>query len=51
MEQEKDEVILHLKNKVVTITSQGFDSEIDIDDLLQIDQTNLYAELITIPEY
>ena len=49
MEQEKDEVILHLKNKVVIITSQGFDSEIDIDDLLQLDHTNLYAELITIP--
>lgn len=49
MEQENDSVILHLKNKVITITSQGFDSEIDIDDLLQIDPSNLYAELISIP--
>lgn len=47
--ENKDSVILHLKNKVITVYSDGIDSSLDVDDLLQIDYSNLFAESISIP--
>jgi hypothetical protein len=48
MEQENDSVVLHLKNKVITIKSDGLDSEINVDDLLYINYANIFAESVTI---
>ena len=46
--QEDDSVILHLKNRTIILHSSGLDGNVDVDDLLYIDYSNLFAESITV---
>lgn len=41
--------IVHLGSKLVTLEIRDFDSEVDIDNLLTIDYSNLYGEAVTVP--
>jgi len=43
----KESTILHLKDKILTLKSEGFDSDIDVDQLTKIDYGNLYGEQVT----
>ena len=47
--EEKDSVIIHTKNKTITLSSTGFEQDVDVDQLTQIDYSNIYSETITIP--
>jgi len=40
--------LIHLGNKPVTLESRDFDEEVDTDQLLSIDYSNLYGEAVTI---
>lgn len=48
MEENKNSIILHTKNKTITLTTTDFDDEVDVDELTKIDYTNIYAETITV---
>jgi len=41
--------VVHLGNKLVTLEIRDFDSNVDIDNLLTIDYSNLYGEAVTVP--
>lgn len=43
----KESIVLHLKDKILTLKSEGFDDDIDVDELTKIDYSNLYGEQIT----
>jgi hypothetical protein len=43
----KESIVLHLKDKILTLKSEGFDDNIDVDELTKIDYSNLYGEQIT----
>jgi hypothetical protein len=47
--EENNAIIIHTKNKTITVKSEGFDDSIDMDQLTAIDYSNIYAEIITIP--
>lgn len=48
MEQEK--VVIQLKNKVLTLLIKDFgDSEVNLEDLLQVDMNNIIADICTFP--
>jgi len=42
------QIIIHLDNKPVTLNFKDFDDELDIDQLMKIDHSNLYGEAVTI---
>jgi len=41
--------LIHLGDKPVTLLLRDFDDEVNVDDLLSIDYSNLYGEAVTIP--
>ena len=45
---EQQSIIVNLGKKSFTLRFQGFDSEIDLDDLTKIHYENIYGELVTI---
>lgn len=47
MDYEKQ--VIELKNKMVVLNVQPFDTDINIDDLLKIDYSNLVGEILTFP--
>lgn len=50
MNQQSEKTIIELKSKVLTLEIKDFgSSEIDIEDLLQIDTHNLLADIVTWP--
>lgn len=50
MKQEIEKTIIHLKTKTLTLEIKDFgSSEIDIEDLLQIDSNNILYDIITWP--
>jgi hypothetical protein len=46
---EKERIVMHFGEKIVTLTTTEFDTDIDIDDLLKIDYSNVLAEVLTFP--
>jgi hypothetical protein len=42
------QVVIHLGDKPVSLNLRDFDEEIDIDEMLTIDYSNLYGEAVTI---
>ena len=50
MIQEKEKTFIHLKTKTLVLEIQDFgSSEINIEDLLQIDMNNIMEDIITFP--
>lgn len=50
MTEEKDVTVIELGKKVLKLYIKGFDeNEIPVEDLLQIDMNNLFADIITWP--
>jgi len=47
MELEKQ--IIELRNKTVVLTILPFDTDVNVDDLLKIDYSNLIGEILTFP--
>lgn len=45
---QNESVILHLKKKIITLRSEGLDSEVNVDELLTVDYSNLFGESVTI---
>jgi hypothetical protein len=43
----QESIVLHLKDKILVLKSEGFDEEVDIDQLTKIDYSNLYGEQVT----
>lgn len=43
--------VLHLGDRPITLEFKSFDDEVDVDELLKIDYSNLYAEAITMPAF
>jgi len=41
--------IVHLGGRPISISFSGFDDEVEIDQLLTIDHSNLYGEAVTVP--
>lgn len=41
--------LIHLGEKPVTLNFKGFEEEVDIDRLLEINHSNIYGEAVTIP--
>ena len=48
MTQEKDQIVIHFKEKMVTLHFEPLDADIDVDDLLRIHYENLMGEILTI---
>ncbi len=44
-----NKIIIHLGNKPVSLNFKGFDEEVDVDQMLVVDHSNLYGEAVTIP--
>ena len=40
--------ILHLGDNPISLTFKGFDEEVDVDNLLRIDYSNIYGEATTV---
>ena len=50
MNQEVEKTIIKLGKKTLTLEIRDFgSSEIDIEDLLQVDMNNILADIITFP--
>lgn len=47
LDQEK--IVIELKNKMVVLNVLPFDTDIQVDDLLKIDYSNLIGEILTFP--
>lgn len=46
----KEKIVIHLKgDKIAVLSIQEFDSELDIDDILRIDFSNMMGEILTFP--
>ena len=43
------DIVVHLGNKPVKLTTRDFDDEVDVDQLTSIDHSNLYGEAVTVP--
>ena len=46
---ENEVIEINLKNKIVLLKIDNFDGEIDMDDLLKIDYSNILGEVLTFP--
>lgn len=46
---EHEQVVIALKNKMVVLKILPFNTDINIDDLLKIDYSNLVGEILTFP--
>lgn len=46
---EQEQQIIELRNKVVVLNILPFDTDINVDDLLKIDYSNLVGEMLTFP--
>lgn len=44
----REKTTLELKDKIVVLTCESWDTDIDMDDMLKIDHHNIYAEIITV---
>lgn len=42
-----EEIVIELKDRMVTLQILPFDTDIDVDDMLKIDYTQVYAEILT----
>jgi len=47
-QQDKDNIVIHFKERIVTLHFEPIDSDIDIDDLVKIHYDNLIGEILTI---
>ena len=45
---EKDTIVIHFKSKMITLSFEEFDTDIDIDELVKIHYDNLMGEILTI---
>lgn len=45
---EKESIIIHLQHKMVALHFTPFDSDVDVDDLVQIHYDNLIGEILTV---
>lgn len=43
------QVVIYLGSHPVTLSTRDFDDEVDVDQLLVVDHSNLYGEAVTIP--
>ena len=46
----KNSTILHFPNSTVKLVFKDFDDEINVDDLIKIDNSNIYAEKISVSQ-
>ena len=44
-----EKVVISLKDKMAVLTVQTFDGDIDVEDILKIDYSNLLGEVLTFP--
>lgn len=50
MSEKDNQVVIELKNgKMAVLTIQEFDSELEVDDILRIDYSNIMGEILTFP--
>jgi hypothetical protein len=46
--EEKEKIVVHFKEKIVTLHFDQFDADVDVDDLVRIHYDNLMGEILTI---
>jgi hypothetical protein len=44
-----EKIVIQLRTKVAVLIVRPFDGEIDVEDLIKIDYSNLYGEVLTFP--
>lgn len=47
--KEKETVKINLKDRIVTLRIERFDTDVDMDDILKIDYSNILGEVLTFP--
>lgn len=46
-EQISEDIVIELKHKMVVLKIMPFDTDIDVDDILRIDHSNILGEILT----
>lgn len=49
MYSEKDELLVELENKTYLLKVDSFEQEIDVDEIVKIDYSNILGEVLTFP--